>query len=96
MPSLGNTTIFLLASTLLGDAIHSFVHLFIYFIFLLGFILADLPIQPLVLSPQFFNRGRPLYIALFVKDGSCSSELGYQGHTFECWPSLPVVIFERV
>lgn len=83
MPSLGNTTIFLLASTSLGDAIHSFI----YFIVLLGFILADLPMQPLALGPQFFNRAHPLHIPLFLKYGSGSSELGYQGDTFEFWPS---------
>ena len=69
---------------------------FIHFIVPFGFILADLPMQPLALGPEVFNRGHPLYIPLFLKYGRCSSELGYQGDTVEFWPPLPVVVLERV
>ena len=69
-----------------------FIHVIVPF----GFILADLPMQPLALGPEVFNRGHPLYIPLFLKYGRRSSELGYQGDTIEFWPPLPVVILQRV
>ena len=96
VPSLGNTTIFLLSST---RGFLSFIYIFICFLFLVllcrlfFFILTHLPIQPLVLGSEIFNHGWPLHHPLVLKYSSCS-ELGDNAKTFEFWPSFPVVILE--